>query len=163
MTEPELVPVEGVFKSALGGVKPLTDIGTTAEPKTTRPTTMPAFKCSARRTSGFWEVYQPQRLSNGVTADNLTLPRTCWGNLGEGPTAKGTAGLRLGPLHPPPPPADTRSEIYCYVYRRRNERHSFCRKRKPAKASSNPVSDPITFMHTNVLGRHGADRNRYYT
>ena len=31
--EPELVPVEGVFRSALGGVKPLTDIAPTKRPE----------------------------------------------------------------------------------------------------------------------------------
>ena len=59
-TEPELVPVEGVFKSALGGVNPWTDIAPTAEQKTTRRTTMPVKRRSAKRTQGFWEGYQPQ-------------------------------------------------------------------------------------------------------
>ena len=59
-TEPELVPVEGVFKSALGGVNPWTDIAPTAEQKTTRRTTMPVKRRSAKRTQGSWEGYQPQ-------------------------------------------------------------------------------------------------------
>ena len=39
--EPELVPVEGVVRPALGGVNPCTDIAPTDKPKTTRRTTMP--------------------------------------------------------------------------------------------------------------------------
>ena len=35
--EPELVSVEGVFKSALGGVKPLTDIAATAQAEDNAP------------------------------------------------------------------------------------------------------------------------------
>ena len=107
-TEPELVPVEGVFKSALGGVNPWTDIAPTDKPKTTRRTTMPIKWCCVKQAQGFVGGIPTATPSQekGVTADNLseqgvvrTSPVRVLGCSKWFPES----ALLLDPSRPPPP------------------------------------------------------------